>query len=362
MKLSQGQNQTPAPTTTPPAAREAAPAPAPARAHERVTLEDLLRLKRAERPPPEYWTGFEEQLKQRQIAAAIHETRAPWPRALLAALPRHAATLTAGAITATLAIAIIVWSNNAARQPLAPAAPSALTTTTAPPGNPAPANAATNATTTNFTALTATAATDTPATAAENPAAQIAQTAQTQTPPAAPPAPPATDAEIAATQPLAAEHIQMAHTAFAPAARASDFASATLAIAGARPLAITRNISSSTFMTMPVLASDLPALAINANANTNNPAPDSAATAAAANTASAAAEPTTVKTAATTGDPRVERLFTYMDTDAMPAPATDDNPRAMRVRDRVTSRLNNKVVTDSVSRFGATGDSLTIKF
>ncbi|MDX2186090.1 MAG: hypothetical protein SFV32_04085 [Opitutaceae bacterium] len=42
-----------------------------------VTLEDLLRLKRAERPAPEFWVNFEAELRRKQLAAAI-EQRRPW--------------------------------------------------------------------------------------------------------------------------------------------------------------------------------------------------------------------------------------------------------------------------------------------
>lgn len=42
----------------------------------RVTVEDLLRLKRAERPTPEFWAGFERELRQKQLAALVE--RRPW--------------------------------------------------------------------------------------------------------------------------------------------------------------------------------------------------------------------------------------------------------------------------------------------
>jgi len=41
-----------------------------------VTLEDLLRVKRAERPPPEFWAQFERELRTKQLAAIV-EPR-PW--------------------------------------------------------------------------------------------------------------------------------------------------------------------------------------------------------------------------------------------------------------------------------------------
>ncbi len=41
-----------------------------------VTLEDLLRVKRAERPPPEFWAEFEREMRLKQLAAIV-EPR-PW--------------------------------------------------------------------------------------------------------------------------------------------------------------------------------------------------------------------------------------------------------------------------------------------
>lgn len=53
-----------------------------------LTLEDLLRLKRAERPTPEFWSRFEVELRQKQLAALIE--RRPWWQTLpqLLARPR----------------------------------------------------------------------------------------------------------------------------------------------------------------------------------------------------------------------------------------------------------------------------------
>jgi hypothetical protein len=42
----------------------------------RITVEDLLRLKRAERPPLQFWTEFERELRQKQLAALVE--RKPW--------------------------------------------------------------------------------------------------------------------------------------------------------------------------------------------------------------------------------------------------------------------------------------------
>ena len=43
----------------------------------KVTIEDLLRLKRTERPPADFWVGFESELRQKQLAALV-EQRSWW--------------------------------------------------------------------------------------------------------------------------------------------------------------------------------------------------------------------------------------------------------------------------------------------
>lgn len=42
----------------------------------KVTLEDLLRLKRAERPAPEFWARFDRELRAKQLAALVEKR--PW--------------------------------------------------------------------------------------------------------------------------------------------------------------------------------------------------------------------------------------------------------------------------------------------
>ena len=41
----------------------------------KVTLEDLLHLKRAERPTPEFWSSFEQELRQKQLTALVGKRR-----------------------------------------------------------------------------------------------------------------------------------------------------------------------------------------------------------------------------------------------------------------------------------------------
>jgi hypothetical protein len=42
----------------------------------KITVEDLLRLKRAERPAPEFWESFESEIRAKQLAAIV--IRRPW--------------------------------------------------------------------------------------------------------------------------------------------------------------------------------------------------------------------------------------------------------------------------------------------
>ncbi len=71
----------------------------------RVTLKDLLHLKRAERPEPEFWTRFERDLREKQLAALLEKR--PWWRGLARSLTRHA-YVPAGA-AAALALGFIAF-------------------------------------------------------------------------------------------------------------------------------------------------------------------------------------------------------------------------------------------------------------
>lgn len=61
------------------------PAPEP---RPRVTVEDLLRLKRAEKPDADFWPRFESELRQKQLAALVEHRR--WWENLPQALVRRA--------------------------------------------------------------------------------------------------------------------------------------------------------------------------------------------------------------------------------------------------------------------------------
>jgi hypothetical protein len=69
----------------------------------KVTVEDLLRLKRAERPAAEFWTNFERELRQKQLTALLEKR--PWWQELPQRLARRA-YLPIGA-TAILAFTLV---------------------------------------------------------------------------------------------------------------------------------------------------------------------------------------------------------------------------------------------------------------
>jgi hypothetical protein len=72
-----------------------------------VSVEDLLRLKRAERPPAEFWNQFDRELRAKQLAALVEKR--PWwhglPRAF-SGFPRYRVPLGAAAVAALAFVAV----------------------------------------------------------------------------------------------------------------------------------------------------------------------------------------------------------------------------------------------------------------
>jgi hypothetical protein len=73
-----------------------------------VTLEDLLRLKRVERPQPEFWSEFDRELRAKQLAALVEKS--PWWRGgvsrVLAVWSRYHLPIGATAVLALTFVAI----------------------------------------------------------------------------------------------------------------------------------------------------------------------------------------------------------------------------------------------------------------
>jgi hypothetical protein len=70
----------------------------------KITIEDLLRVKRAERPPAEFWVRFEQELRAKQLAAIVEKR--PWWRAVPHAFAGMARLHLPLGATAVLAITI----------------------------------------------------------------------------------------------------------------------------------------------------------------------------------------------------------------------------------------------------------------
>ena len=72
-----------------------------------ITIEDLLRLKQAERPPAEFWATFDRELRAKQLAALVQKR--PWWQRLpdaMALMSRHRIPLGAAAIVALTVVTV----------------------------------------------------------------------------------------------------------------------------------------------------------------------------------------------------------------------------------------------------------------
>jgi len=73
---------------------------------EKVSLEELLRFKRAERPDDAFWNRFDGELHQRMMQALVKKD--PWPVQVLRGLSGKLAQTTAiGAVAAVLALMVV---------------------------------------------------------------------------------------------------------------------------------------------------------------------------------------------------------------------------------------------------------------
>ncbi len=70
-----------------------------------ITIEDLLRLKRAERPPAEFWTTFDRELRAKQLSALV--AKRPWWQTMPKTFPRIFRYRIALSTTAVAALTLI---------------------------------------------------------------------------------------------------------------------------------------------------------------------------------------------------------------------------------------------------------------
>lgn len=105
----------------------------------KITVEGLLRLKRAERPPPEFWANFESEMRAKQLAAIV--VRRPWwdgPSRMFAVVYRNHVPFGAAAALALTWMGLhYVGGPSVAAKP----APSRASEPAAAPALPPPATA-----------------------------------------------------------------------------------------------------------------------------------------------------------------------------------------------------------------------------
>lgn len=100
-----------------------------------ITLEDLLRLKRAERPPAEFWSEFDRSLRAKQLAALVEKR--PWWQTLPHALGRLSRYRIALGASAAVVITVFSVRSYQTATPAAveePAAPASVAVAAAAPG------------------------------------------------------------------------------------------------------------------------------------------------------------------------------------------------------------------------------------
>lgn len=86
-----------------------------------LTVEDLLRLKRAERPNPDFWVRFDQELRTKQLAALVK--REPWWNRLAEVWTFNARYRLAVGATAILALSFVTARQyQVVRAPVAPVA------------------------------------------------------------------------------------------------------------------------------------------------------------------------------------------------------------------------------------------------
>jgi hypothetical protein len=100
---------------------------------DKVTLEDLLRLKRAERPPAEFWIQFDRELQAKQLAALVGKR--PWWHSAAHTFARFSSL----PLGATAALAFAFMAVREYRSPVAEVTQSIKLQAPAPKLAPAPA-------------------------------------------------------------------------------------------------------------------------------------------------------------------------------------------------------------------------------
>ncbi len=302
----------------------------------KVTLEDILRIKRAERPPQDFWEGFDRELRHKQLAAAIVEER-PWWRIITGGLAKM--YVPAGALAAVTFALFVARSDRA----------------------PSPRSADAGMQDSSMIAVSERDARDNGAAASSShrDGGANARAARQGLP-----------AQLA----LAADDLAEADAPLVGQTAEQQSATRTVSDAGAGMLAMSVTSSTATVAAAFVGAKNefsrrqsLAALQVqsgNEDGIVAKPIFASFGT---------ETEPARAEAAGTEGNdylhrlasssnPRSSRLLAYAEPVSESDSDTNDNPRLVRSRERITSRLSDRSLVDSSSRFGAADGMVSIKF
>jgi hypothetical protein len=306
----------------------------------KVTLEKLLRLKRAERPPQNFWEEFERELRHRQLAAAIVENR-PWWRLFTGGLAKI--YVPAGAVAA-VALAVVAMRSDRTAPPAAAGA-----------AGPGPRDAAVFAMHdgTHGAGITSPASAQAPNEPAAPLAGESAAVASVRATPAAGAPQPRPDAQPSPVRVDADANTGMAALSGMPAVAA--------AFAGARNRIFWRQSFAALQMRPdPGNADGLaPASILTLFEPVTPPAETGADHAADGMDGN---ENNYLHRLASSSNPRSSRLLAYAEPVSEKDTGTDNNPRLARARERITSRLSDRALVDSSSRFAASDGMVSIKF
>lgn len=254
-----------------------------------VTLEDLLRVKRSERPSTDFWPEFDRQLRRKQLAALV-DSRPRW-RAWLGTKTIARICMPLGA-TAALALAISsakVWNRTSS----VAAAPSAEAGEVAAVSAPA----------------------------VEELPVQVVMASEPQD---------AAAPTIAADQPAPTEHLPQVVKVASPSREEAPPASRSIAASLAAAFASENSLPGLFDRFTNVISTEESTKLVEPLAQISTPR-----------------------------DSRRERLMAYFVEADPHAPASSG---AVRSRDRITRRLSDEALYDSMSRLGLTGQSVSIKF
>jgi hypothetical protein len=285
----------------------------------KVTLEDLLRLKRAERPPVEFWADFERQMRTKQLAAIVRKD--PWWRSwrnVLAGFSRFHLPLGATAMFALAFITVREYRH------VSPAEAGRPSTALAKPSEPLrPVAEETHA--------------STEVASADTEAPQLSSAAVAQ--------PTTLDLNTS---------VEIAHSDASPSAQRNEESSGTPEMigfsAGADSSSKSTLSGSSRAMAAHLAVSEsdepelLPVLARSRNFD------------ASLQEKSSSVEP--LSQISTPRDTRRARLLAS----AVPTDLHSPEHSPARSRERITSQLSEQSLYDSITRLGLAGNRLSIKF